>query len=59
MFGLSLVSVVIGFVAGGVVVTVVPKVASWFTKQVDSAESKVSTAANTVSAVANTVSKSV
>ena len=64
MLGLHLVSLAVGFVAGGVVVTVVPKVAAWFVKQVDSAESKVSVvetdakaAVKTVTAVANTVSK--
>lgn len=57
MFGLHLFSVIVGFVAGGVVVTVVPKVSKWFVKQVDSAESKVATVETDVKAAANTVSK--
>lgn len=53
MFGLSLMSLAVGFVAGGVVCVLVPKVYAWFKGSVAAGE----TVANTVSSVANTVSK--
>jgi hypothetical protein len=48
MFGLSLISMAVGSVIGGVVVVTTPKAYAWIKKQWASAESKVDTTANTV-----------
>lgn len=54
-FGLDLITLVIGFAAGGVVCVMVPKVFAWFTKQVASGQK----AANTIISGAQTVAKEV